>query len=883
MGHVLRSHAIIDTETKAQVIPISTMRGTVADSWAGLRVYAVEPGKTYQMTATKYKSIKMGYFIGLLPRTSDHEGMLSIPQIGPAIGVITGISMAFLLALMFGAAAVGGASESFGRGRSAQLLKIFALSGLFASIAAFISLGILDTLLPEGDLRNKILRLCMILSLAIPLLGQTRFARSGFNLLSLVVAVGCVVSISLFFWPWVRGGMTWVCVLGLLTLVGVYCLSRMNLKVPALIWCTGLIDSLRILGAISTPDYPPVYFLNVGIFFALTIVAGELGGFNTIMMAGTAYRRFRRDLVLGQIKNSIEKAETQDSGAKVRALESTLPEIARMTGAGQLAITISLPLGRPITLTFNQKSNETKIFDDGKIPGAVTLRAMIYGDEAMFELFTEFARRLSLPVSPSFPENSFFCAVPLRVNQTIVGAMMLTGFDDALILQEKLKTSRDFMAEDRDIIHMVAERIAQSLSTLIVSDLSATTATSRALQQEIHRSIAAAASAEEFLARFAHSVHSVCGLGVMIHEHVGSRGVAVSQAGLAADHWDFFVQAPFNLEQQTLPAYGPTVVGFRDQKSSYVKDISEIFGKMHPKTVTILTAMNTMSVVAVPLRTSSRSFVITLTSTRDHGPADPGVVSVIEATEALFVAAIEVMSQKTSVLALGQLASRLIGDEEVRGKILEAARSPELPTTIGSPRTSFLLLFDLAGSSDLSNDTEVKARAYGAFYDAVNRKCQETFGGMIRKTIGDAVIVTWDGTNACLSDHPQIFEALKDVVHYADQVARDIGCKGARAVLHHGQYFLGLVGTQTFGQIDVIGSGIDEVCKLEGHVKGIRVEGRPIKLAISSTATSQLSVTNEPRMAELGFIRRGEESAAKTGLEFIFSAAERPEDVDHVA
>jgi class 3 adenylate cyclase len=154
---------------------------------------------------------------------------------------------------------------------------------------------------------------------------------------------------------------------------------------------------------------------------------------------------------------------------------------------------------------------------------------------------------------------------------------------------------------------------------------------------------------------------------------------------------------------------------------------------------------------------------------------------------------------------------------------------------------------------------------------------------MIRKTIGDAVIVTWDGTNRCLSDHPRIFEALKEVVHYADHVAREIGCKGARAVLHHGQYFLGLVGTQTFGQIDVIGSGIDEVCKLEGQVKGLRVQGRPIKLAISSTATTQLEATNEPHMESLGFVRRDDESHLKIGLEFIFSAAEQSEDADHVA
>ena len=871
LGHILRTHKLIDLQSHEQISPITRVTGTQADSWVRLRVYQVTPGRQYQVVGSRPKATKMGYFIGLLPRSSDNDGVLSIPDIGPTVSTITGLSMAFILCLMFAAAFMGGASQSMGRGKSADLLNMFAVAGVFAAIAAFLSLGILDTLLPEGDLRNKVLRISTILAVSIPILSLSDRLRSGGKPVKMFIACGAIIAASLLAWPWIRGGTTYGIIYACFVISSSLIYARMGFNASAVIIALTIFDPLKILGFISTTDMPPVYLNNVTSFVAQTLLAGDLGGFATISMAGLAYRRFRRDLVLSNIQKSMEDGDSTDSTDRIAALRSSLPEIAQITGARDVAITISLPLGRPITQTYNAKSEETKVFDDGKIPGAVTLRSLIYGDEAMFESFNAFADRVRLPKNSNHDGASYFCACPLKVNQTIVGTMLLTGFDDAAIERAKKSSPVKFMGEDREIIHLVADRLSQSLSKLIVKDMNDTAELSRGLQKSIHQAIAASGSGEEFLHRFTESVNAASHAQVMIHEQVGEKGIAIGQNGFTDAHWKYFTDSPLNLAATAKPAYGPTVVGFRDQKSSYVKDIAELFDKKHPKTVEIMIAMSTMSVMAIPLRTLNRSFVITLMTTRLQGPADPGLVSVIEATEALFVAAIEVMSQKTSVLALGQLASRLIGDDEVRGKILAAAKSNDLPTTIGSPRTSFLLLFDLAGSSDLSDDTETQARAYGAFYDAVNRKCLDVLGGMIRKTIGDAIIVTWDGTKVSLTDQPRLLENLKEVIHYADQVAQDIGCKGARAILHHGHYFLGLVGTQTFGQIDVIGSGIDEVCKIEGHMKSLLVDGHPIKMAISETATRQLSRETIRTMAAQGFVKCSASGSGKTAIAVAFS------------
>jgi class 3 adenylate cyclase len=291
--------------------------------------------------------------------------------------------------------------------------------------------------------------------------------------------------------------------------------------------------------------------------------------------------------------------------------------------------------------------------------------------------------------------------------------------------------------------------------------------------------------------------------------------------------------------------------------------------RMHPKTQAILSEMRVRSILAIPVRTAHRSFVITLLTDQLQAPADPSLTAVVEATEALFVAAIEVMSQKTSVLALGQIASRLIGDEEVRSKILNAAKSQSLATTIGSARSSFLLLFDLAGSSDLPSDTEAKALAYGKFYDAVNQKCQEVLGGMIRKTIGDAVIVTWDGTGVSLSENKNLLSDIQTVARYADVMAKGLGCRGARAVLHFGHYFLGLVGTKTFGQIDVVGSAIDEVCKMEGRLKEARRGKVTGSLAISATASENLPNITPADFMESGYETFDGEAAERSRIRYI--------------
>lgn len=853
LGHILRTHRVFESQTGREVHPISRITGTVADAWVRLRVYAVNPGSSYQVIATRPQATRLGYFVGILPRTTNHDGILSVPDIGNTVAMISGLLLASILLVVFSSALLGRSLPSPTRGQEQRTLNVLAISAIFASLAAFISFGFLDTLLPEGDFRTKLLRISTILSLSLPIVAQARWISSSQPILRSVLAATLIVLGALACWPWVRAGYTWAGIMTALIVVGAVAFIRMRLWLAAGIWALYIFDAAKIAGIFQIYDHPPIYVGNVSIFLGLTLVAGDLGGFATIAMAGVAYRRFKRDLVLAAMQQAVERSSELDSVARLSGLRAQLADIAALTGAGQVTMTISLPLGRPVTLSYDRGREESHVYDDGRIPGAVTLRCLVYGDEAMFESFDEFAARLRLPQRPQYLDSKYFCSVALRVNQTIVGTMMLTKFADDAIARLQVANPLDFLQEERETIVLVGSRLSQSLSTLMVQNLDATTSLSRELQTMVRGDIAGANGIEDFLARFAASISRSVRVKVMIHERVDDRAMLCSSYGLTPAEDGFFDSNPLNLAKDAAASYGPTVVAFREGKSSYVRDIGSILDLLHPKTQTILRAMAATCIGAVPLQAADRSFVVTLVSSPDLPVPDPASIAVVESTEALFVAAIEVMSQKASVFALGRLASRLIGDAEVREKILLAAKADDLPTIVGSVRESFLLLFDLAGSSELPDETESKAKAYGLYYDAVNRAALQILGGAVRKTIGDAVIITWDGTDIRLSEDSDILPKLMKLVALADETARSIGCRGARAILHFGKYFFGLIGTQTFGQIDVIGRGIDEVCKIEAHAKHVKVAGQATQMAISPQAVAMLPLLHTLDYQQHGF------------------------------
>jgi class 3 adenylate cyclase len=838
LGQILRTFELTDINSRRELLPVTAVTGTNTDAWLRLRVYEVIPGRDYKITATKPSSAKLGYLIGVLPRQTDNEGILTIPQVGSAVSnIATSISLVLMVIIICASLLTAGQKLSL-NGPIDMDPKSTATAAIMLTIAVTISSGLVDTLIPDGNFRNRALRTLVAAAALMFVIKKPQLLRVKNQKINLFIHSLLALAIAHGAWPLLQDSTYYALTLFVLAISGSIKFLRKNEYLAATLWASGIFDAARVLGLIQITDYPPMYLFNQFSLIALGVFAGNSGGFATIAMAGEAYRRFKRDLVLESIKETMQKAHTSDSARTIYAVQSILPSISDLLKAGRISITINLPLGRPIIQLYDRDTESHAIYDDGTIPGAVTMRTLLYGDTILFESFQEYSARLNIASSTSLGKANFFCAVPIKVNQQIVGSLMLTKLNDE-ILGEKAK-SKDPLTVDKENIAAVVSAFEQTLSSVMVQNLNDSATISKALHKTLHEELALCDKPSDFLSIFSKSIARHCKVDVIIHAKINKQGIAVAESGICPDAWDFFCRNPLNLDTATASAVGPTIVAFLDKRSSFIKDVAEIQHRLHPKTQAVFELMDTESIAAIPLASEERTYVITLMRRRASGSADAGVVQVVESTEALFIAALEVMSQRSSVVALGELTSRLIGDPDIRKKIVDAAKARNLPTTIGSPKTSFLLLFDLAGSSELSEDTELKARAYGHFYDSVNRKSQELINGTIRKTIGDAVIITWDGTNKDPSEDPDFLSKLRILTKFADQIAQSIGCKGARAILHYGKYFLGLVGTETFGQIDVIGSGIDEVCKMESHMKTILIDGIPAKLAISDSAAEQI-------------------------------------------
>ena len=860
LGNIMRQHSLSALPSGKTIYPVSHVRGTATDSWRNLRVYPTQPGVTYKLVAKKPAAVKMGYFVGILPRSSNHEGMLSIPDVTPTVSVITTLAGFGLLWLLAGAAFLAPRAGLGARRERGELIS-FTFSGITVVLATAMASGIFDSILPNGELRSRILRTAIISSTVLPI-SYILFARFV-KISAFIFCISGVSSVVLLVntnWDFIRAGIGYISMYSLTMFLLSCLLLYKNKKMAAGVILLALWDPLFMTGMQPFSDIPPMYLFQPVLVGAFNLIFADLGAVSVIALASKAYQRFTRDLILKQIDSQLELSPGQNAEFLSESIKQTLPMIAQLTGAGRVSVLLNLPSSRPITHKFMNDRFETH--DDGKIPGAVTIRAFVYGDCAWFEPYEEFSNRLDLPKNlKTRPGKEYVCIAPIRVNHTNMGVVMLTDFDDEHI-SRSIKTGA--IENDRESALLLIDTLEGAFSELVIHNLHNGLDQSTELMAKVREAISIASSQQEFLSLYCTALRDVTGLMVMIHQKIDDKGLLVSQSGLPNQFAGTFIDSPLNLSAGAKKAYGSTVTAFREKKSSYLKDWEEIAEKLHPKTCDLFSNIDAYSILAAPISSSDRLYVVTLISSRSQGARDPGINSLIESTEAVFDAAMTVLEQRSSVLALGKLANRLIGDDDIRDQVVSAAKEDQLPTIVGSARTSFLFLLDLVGSSYFEGNAEEKARAYGNFYDQVNVFAQNLLFGKVRKTIGDAIIITWDGSGKPLATQNGVVNRLMQLTAFAEQVAIEAGCKGVRSILHHGDYFFGLVGTSSFGQIDVIGRGIDQVCKLEGSMKtfssGQRTKSEgskkvplTIKMSVSHAAFEKLDRVPMAEWLECGF------------------------------
>ena len=135
-----------------------------------------------------------------------------------------------------------------------------------------------------------------------------------------------------------------------------------------------------MLGVNLVPDVPPMYLLQPVLVTSFSLIYADMGAISVIALAAKAYHRFSRDLALNNVSAIISNNDSKNADGLSESIKSALPKISSLTGASRVSILMNFPFSRPIIHRYVNEQVVT--FDDGKIPGAVTIRAFVYGDEA---------------------------------------------------------------------------------------------------------------------------------------------------------------------------------------------------------------------------------------------------------------------------------------------------------------------------------------------------------------------------------------------------------------------------------------------------------------------------------------------------------------------
>jgi signal transduction histidine kinase/ActR/RegA family two-component response regulator len=465
LGHILRTHQLFLNSDHSQVFPVSNVRSGAADSWNSLRVYLVKPGETYRIEASKPRAVRMGYFVGIWPRSSDNEGLLSVPDIGPTVSMLSSMGGFGLLGVLLFAAFLAPVS---GADKKREYLQVIALSSVAALLAVVIGTGGIDSLIPDGELRSRILRTAIMTSIALlPLNGLVRkFVRRHLyaNLLCLFLVI-LFVNLN---WAEFRAGIAWSLSLAVINacMIG-YLYKRLKSPLIAAFAIIGFYDPVSMMGW-RFVDFPPIYVLNAVLIMVMSLAVADLGAISMLALAARAYQHFTRELALSEIAALLEYTNAESDFTLAEKLKSSLTKISKLTGAGQVCVVVSLPSMRPIAHSYSKVEGKIITYDDGQIRGAVTQRLLREGDELWFESYSEFAAKLGLPFDGKYFGSKYACFAPIKVHQSIIGALMLTKFDDDQIATLKRESKLENLLTTG---RMLVNTLANALTPVVIHQM----------------------------------------------------------------------------------------------------------------------------------------------------------------------------------------------------------------------------------------------------------------------------------------------------------------------------------------------------------------------------------------------------------------------------
>jgi hypothetical protein len=246
-----------------------------------------------------------------------------------------------------------------------------------------------------------------------------------------------------------------------------------------------------------------------------------------------------------------------------------------------------------------------------------------------------------------------------------------------------------------------------------------------------------------------------------------------------------------------------------------------------------------LSLITLPFTVSKTDYVLAVFSRQENGILQENLLRLLETIRPNFQTYCDSIKKRTDLEGLGRITIRLIRDEELRADLIVHSREGTLPPILGKTYNAPVVVVDIIGSSTPAfNDAKPKEKALinGTYYDAVAASAKINLSAQVVDTAGDGIILAAPTELT----GKELLDAFITFSNQCDDICKSLGFKGARVVFHVGEYFIGLVGTQSSGQIGAVGDGINFACKLEDEVKVWKKKGVLARIALSKSGLEYL-------------------------------------------
>jgi len=830
LGHVIENHRVLRASDQTELLPVTHLNTIKDATWPEVFVY--QPGARERLIIenTYPRTARLNGFSGLRPRQCESADVLSVPSISRTLDIISHFLLTvFLLVVCFASVFASRSTNRLIREDRSFLIS----AATIYTVALLMGTHLFDSFRINRAVVYDGLRFLATVAPFVPILGSLSLTRR-----LVTPFLGIVLATAVFALAYPKD---YLLINASLHIVAAVALTGSRDYVLATIY---LATGAEIIGRITgfrPHDFPPTNFYLMALGTYVLFTGWRAGASQVLPQVKRAYETILRDVHLSNVCAILDPRN--DSGGNddlSKRLETAMREVPLAVGCGRAALLLLEPNKPAITMTYDHRTQHLQRFDDGKVEGAIFTRVLLYLESLWFASITELRKQgyTRLQKNTKLVDAEYFCAIPLLHGTRAIGVLALTRFDDrtlngndGAVVQNELKTK----------ITVLAKQIEASLQSNILNTIEETKARVNKLTADIEVLALSAEDGSSFLTLACKKLRSETSSRVLLFKRMeGDTAICVNWAGLSVEELAAWQQQSLNLNPKAGNKIGQVVVAFNEGRSSYIRRASEIFPQLHPKTVEILKLCRAETIISVPFGSEDQKYVLLLMSEVNGAPLQPYWGSILEELSYTLAAYLRACEQQSSLTAFGRIMVRFIGDDGLRRMILDHAGKPDLPPTIGVSKTSLLLLPDIIGSSRLSGmSSNEKALQMGLFYNDTQRAAAELLHAVPRKATGDGMILA---AEVKVSDS-KVLERIMAFAEACESSAQRIGCDGVRLCIHYGEYFCGMVGTHSFAQIDVMGTEIDRVCKLEAETKVWKEKGVFARLALSEAAFVFLSQT----------------------------------------